>query len=143
MGDQAGGGLLILRGMFALVGCSGLLMLGFAVFFMSDTISMVGRGIQTVGRVVSSSSSSHGVAANKRTTYHAFVDYTLTDGRELRGQAEVHMLYDAGEEVSVYYSASEPTRFIVHHWFGSWWLAVLLSVVGLFLCYLGFAQFFR
>ncbi|MBK6577544.1 MAG: DUF3592 domain-containing protein [Sandaracinaceae bacterium] len=93
--------------------------------------------------MVSSSSSSHGVAANKRTSYWAFVDYTLADGRELRGQADVHTLYDAGDQVSVYYLASEPTRFIVHHWLGSWWLAVLLSVVGLFLCYLGFAQFFR
>jgi len=129
--------------MFALVGCVGLLMLGFAVFFASDTLSMLAQGVHTPGRVVSSSSSSHGVAANRRTTYQAWVDYTLSDGRELRGLAQVHSLYDAGDEVSVYYLPSDPERFIVHHWLGSWWLAVLLSVMGLFLCYLGFAQFFR
>jgi hypothetical protein len=134
--------MIILRTMFAIVGLCGLLLLSFAVYFSRENILMIRNGILTKAVVAEGYKRSVGFGNRKGTQYFAYIDFKNEAGKEVRADVQTHKLYKKGDELSIRYLSEDNKKALVFHWFGSWWLPVLLAIVGLFLCYLGFAQFF-
>lgn len=134
--------MIILRTMFAIVGFCGLLLLSFAVYFSRENILMIRKGILTKAIVSEGYKRSVGFGHRKGTQYFAYVDFKNEEGKEVRADVQTHKLYKKGAELTIRYLPDDNKKALVFHWFGSWWLPVLLTIFGLFLCYLGFAQFF-
>ncbi len=94
--------MIILRLMFAIVGLCGLLMLGFAAYFVSDTINMYRKGIREKGVVTWSQKSSSGFGHSKKTKYYTRFDFKTADGQLKNSEAETFQLYELKKEVNLY-----------------------------------------
>jgi len=127
-----------IRVLVAFVGVVGLLLLAFAGRFVAHNLRLLRRGVRTEGKVAGAFSRSIG-----RGRHHFVrVDFIAKDGVEHRSECQVHQRYPVGAHVTLSYLSEDPSTILVHSWFGNWWLPALLTVFGLFLGYLGFAQFF-
>lgn len=130
--------MLVFRAMFTVVGLVGLAMLGFAGRFTWTNVRFLASGVRTDGTVVSS--------FRKRLVrgHQQWVRVRFNAGDvERQAEGEVHRDWPEGTKLSVAWLAETPDQVLVVHWFGTWWRPVLLFGFGLFLSWLGFAQFFR
>lgn len=130
--------MLVLRAMFTLVGLVGLLLLGFAGHFTFTNLQFLVGGVRAEGIVVWS--------FRKRLVrgHQQWVRVRFRVGElEREAEGEVHRDWPEGTKLQVAWRAEKPDQVLVLHWFGTWWRPVLLFVFGLFLSWLGFAQYFR
>ncbi|MBM4784009.1 MAG: DUF3592 domain-containing protein [Archangiaceae bacterium] len=130
--------MLVLRAMFTVVGLAGLTLLAFAARFTWTTVRFLTRGVRAEGTVVSS--------FRRRLVrgHQQWVRVRLRAGDvERQAEGEVHRAWPEGTTLTVFWRAETPDQVLVLHWFGTWWRPALLFAFGLFLSWLGLAQYVR
>lgn len=130
---------MVIRGVLVFVGVMGLLLLGMAARFAWSNVRFLREGQRTPATVVSCFRRSFG----RGTRQYVRVDFTLDGGPSRRAEGEVAFKYAEGEVVEIAVLPDAPDEVLVVHWFSNWWLPALLTIFGLGLGWLGFAQFFR